>query len=83
MEGLRTAMSALAMFDAESEDMSEGANARKAIRIQGQMASVVAAYDRIRNDREILSPKAELSLAGNFLYMLRGVMPDPLSVRGC
>ena len=48
MEGLKTAVAALAMFDAESEDMSAGANARKAVRIQGQMASIVAAYDRIR-----------------------------------
>ncbi len=26
-------------------------------------------------------PRADLSLAGNFLYMLRGTVPDPLSVR--
>ena len=81
MEGLRTAISVLATFDAESEDMSETANARKAVRIQGQMASAVAAYDRIRNDRTPIVPRPELSLAGNFLYMLRGIMPDPLSVR--
>ncbi|HUO07688.1 MAG TPA: citrate synthase [Phycisphaerae bacterium] len=81
MEGLRTAISALATFDAESEDMSDAANARKAIRIQGQIASVVAAYDRIRNDRDPIPPRQDLSLAGNFLYMLRGIVPDPLSVR--
>lgn len=81
MEALRTAVSALATFDAESEDMSEEANGRKAIRIQGQIASIVAAFDRIRNDREPIGPRAELSLAANFLYMLRGIMPDPLSVR--
>ena len=81
MEGLRTAISALATFDAESEDMSEGANHRKAIRIQGQIAAAVAAYERIRNDRAPIAPRPELNLAGNFLYMLRGIMPDPLSVR--
>jgi citrate synthase len=81
MEGLRTAISALATFDAESEDMSDAANARKAIRIQGQIASVVAAYDRIRNDRDPIAPRHDLSLAANFLYMLRGIVPDPLSVR--
>ena len=81
MEGLRTAVSALAMFDADSEDMSDAANQRKAIRLQGQMASIVAAYERIRNDREPIPPRPELSLAANFLYMLRGILPDPLSVR--
>ena len=81
MEGLRTAISALGVFDAESEDMSDAANARKAIRLQGQMASAVAAYERIRNDRAPLVPRPELTLAANFLYMLRGIVPDPLSVR--
>jgi citrate synthase len=81
MEGLRTAISALATFDAESEDMSAAANARKAVRLQGQIASVVAAYDRIRNDRNPIPPRHDLSLAANFLYMLRGIVPDPLSVR--
>ncbi len=81
MEGLRTAISALAMFDAESEDMSDAANHRKALRLQGQIASVVAAFDRIRNDRDPIAPRSDLTLAGNFLYMLKGIMPDPLSVR--
>ncbi len=78
---MRTAVSALAMYDPEAEDMSVAANHRKAIRLQGQMASVVAAYDRIRNDRATIPPRNDLSLAANFLYMLRGVIPDPLAVR--
>jgi citrate synthase len=81
MEGLKTAIAVLATFDAESEDMSETANARKAIRIQGQIGSAVAAFDRIRNNRAPLVPRPDLTLAGNFLYMLRGIAPDPLSMR--
>lgn len=81
MEALRTAVSTLAMFDAESEDMSPEANDRKAARILGQTAAIVAAYDRIRNDREPMAARPDLSLAANFLYMLRGYMPEPLAVR--
>ena len=81
MEALRTAASAMAMFDAESEDMSSAANQRKSVRILGQMASVVAAYDRIRNDREPLVPRRDLNLAANFLYMLTGRSPEPLATR--
>lgn len=81
MEVLRTAVSSLAMFDAESEDMSPQANLRKAVRLLGQIASIVAVYDRIRNNRPVVPPRTDLSLAANFLYMLRGMMPDPLSVR--
>ncbi|HTV49334.1 MAG TPA: citrate synthase [Phycisphaerae bacterium] len=81
MESLRTAASAMAMFDAESEDMSPAANQRKAVRILGQMASIVAAYDRIRNDRKPVPPRRDLNLAANFLYMLTGLQPEPLAVR--
>jgi len=81
MESLRTAASAMAMFDAESEDMSPAANQRKAVRILGQMASIVAAYDRIRNDRKPVPPRRDLNLAANFLYMLTGLQPEPLAAR--
>ncbi|HMD55820.1 MAG TPA: citrate synthase [Phycisphaerae bacterium] len=81
MESLRTAASAMAMFDAESEDMSPAANQRKAVRILGQMASIVAAYDRIRNDRKPVPPRHDLNLAANFLYMLTGLQPEPLAAR--
>jgi citrate synthase len=71
----------LAMFDAESENMDDESNRRKAIRLQGQIASIVAAYDRIRNDREPIAPRSDLNLASNFIYMLRGTLPDPLSAK--
>ncbi len=81
MEALRTAASAMGMFDPESEDNSPAANHRKSIRILGQMAGIVAAYDRIRNDRAPVDPRHDLGLAGNFLFMLRGTAPEPLAVR--
>jgi citrate synthase len=81
MDGLQTAMAVLGTFDAESEDMSETANERKAIRILGQIGSAVAAFERIRNNRPPLVPRPDLTLAENFLYMLRGITPDPLSAR--
>jgi citrate synthase len=81
MEVLRTAVSALAMYDAESEDMTPAANLRKAVRLLGQIASIVAVYDRLRNNRPAVPPRSDLALAANFLYMLRGMMPDPLSVK--
>lgn len=81
MEVLRTAASALAMYDAESEDTSPAANLRKASRLLGQASAVVAAYDRIRNGREPVAPRPDLGFSANFFYMLRGVLPDPLHVR--
>lgn len=81
MEWLRTAVSALAFFDPDFKDNSAEANLRKSLRLTGQVSTLVCAYDRLRNGREPLEPKADRSLAWNFLYMLTGKEPDPTSER--
>src|SRR5690606_18297489 len=77
MATLRTAVSALAFTDPEAEDMSAGANQRKAIRLTGQAITLTAALDRIRKGRDPIAPREELGLAANLLYMLNGEEPDP------
>src|SRR5438128_11723513 len=47
METLRTAISALSLYDPEAEDMSEEANRHKALRLTGQMGTIIAAFGRI------------------------------------
>jgi citrate synthase len=81
MATLRTAVSALSAFDDDAEDMSAEANERKAIRLTGQTITLTAAIDRIRNGLEPVAPRADLSLAGNLLYMLTGEAPDVLPER--
>lgn len=76
MAMLRTAVSALAMYDADSEDNSAEANRRKAIRLTGQITTICAAWDRIRNGKEPIAPRKDLNLAQNFVYMLSGKDPD-------
>lgn len=72
MDVLRTAVSLLGIYDPEAAANDQAANQRKAIRLQGQLATIVAAFERLRNGQEPLAPKAELTLAANFLYMLKG-----------
>src|SRR5262245_14007765 len=81
MEVLRTATSALSMYDPEAEDMSPEANLRKAIRLTAQCATIVAAFDHIRNGRAPVEPRKDLSHAGNFYYMLTGKAPNDTIVR--
>jgi citrate synthase len=81
MEILRTAVSALSLYDHEANDMSEEANRRKALRLTAQMSTLVAAFGRIRQGREALAPVPKLSHAANFLYMLNGRTPDEESAR--
>jgi citrate synthase len=81
METLRTAVSALSLYDPDANDMTEEANRRKALRLTAQMGTLVAAFRRIREGRDPLSPVPKLSHAANFLYMLNGQTPDAESAR--
>ena len=81
MVALRTAVSACAMCDPEAEDMSAEANMRKAIRLNAQCGTVVAAFHNIRSGREPLSPRPDLSHAGNFYYMLTGNEPNSTIIK--
>jgi len=81
MAALRTAVSALALFDEEANDMSREANVRKTIKLQAQIPTLIAAFDRIRNGLEPLASKGYASLAANFLYMLTGKEPDAIAIQ--
>ena len=81
MDSLRTAVSALAFFDPDKGNNSPEARQRQAVRLTAQVATVVAAIDRIRNGKEPIEPKAELSHAGNFLYMLNGKEPSDVETQ--
>ncbi|WP_349408120.1 citrate synthase [Pseudalkalibacillus sp. SCS-8] len=79
MAAVRTAVSSLGLYDEEADDMNEEANSSKAIRLQAKLASIVAAFSRLRDGLEIIEPKEDLSYAANFLYMLNGEEPDEIS----
>src|SRR5213595_1794686 len=81
MEVLRTGVSALSAFDPDATDNSREATARKAVRLTAQMPTLVAAWERIRRGKPLVAPSPRLSLAANFLAMLRGSTPTPLEVK--
>jgi 2-methylcitrate synthase/citrate synthase II len=81
MAALRTAVSSLALYDAESNDMTPESNLRKAIRLQAQLPTVVAAFARIREGKDPVAPKQGVSVAYNFLYMLTGEEPSDVAVK--
>ena len=79
MDVLRTAVSALGIYDPDAGDNSREANLRKAVRIQAQVPTLVAAWSRIRKGKAPVTPNARLSLGGNLLYMLTGRKPSALA----
>lgn len=81
MDTLRTAVSMLKSFDTEGEDMTPEANYRKAIKLTSTLPVILAAIDRSRKGLEIVQPKEGLSIAANFLYMLKGKEAEEVEVR--
>ena len=81
MDVLRTGISALAHFDRQADDNSTAATRSKAVRLLGQIPVLIATCYRLRQDRQVLEPNAELSYAGNILYMLTGSEPSEIEER--
>ena len=76
MDALRTGISALSAFDSDVTDNSAEATIRKGIRMTAMGPTIVAAHHRLRQGLEPVAPNPDLSLAGNFLYMLFNELPD-------
>jgi citrate synthase len=81
MDILRTAVSALGVYDPEARDNSQPANVRKAVRLTAQMATIVAAIERLRTGKPVVAPDPALNHAANFLSMLWGKPPDTTSAQ--
>ena len=77
MDVLRTAISALSAYDADTEDNSTEATLRKGVRLTAQAPTIVAAHARIRDGNEPVDPDPSVNHATNFLQMLNNEAPDP------
>jgi 2-methylcitrate synthase len=81
MDALRTLTSMLGHYDRDSADESRQANYRKAVRLTGQVASIVATWGRMAAGGGPIDPDPALGHAANFLYMLTGRRPSGLEAR--
>jgi citrate synthase len=81
MRVLQASVAVLGMHDPDATDNSRPANLRKALRLTSQFATAICAHHRVRNGLPPVPPAAELSLAGNFLYMLTGQAPSAVTTR--
>src|SRR5436190_6433410 len=81
MDVLRTAVSALGLYDPEEKSNDHAANVSKAIRLTSQIAMIVAAYDRLRKGKSVVQPDPSLSHAANFLLLLNGTAPSKTAER--
>ena len=81
MDVLRTAVSALGLYDRDQKNNDHDANVNKAIRLTSQISMIVAAYDRLRKGKKVVEPDPSLSHAANFLLLLTGEKPSQTAER--
>lgn len=75
MDVLQSRASELAVYDKEGDDNRE-TNYNRAINLISKIPIIVAYWDRIRKNKDVIPPSDKLNHAGNFLYMLTGNEPD-------
>jgi citrate synthase len=81
MEVLRTAVSALSFYDKDEKAVDHDSNIRKSFDLTAQIPMLVAAFDRIRKGKDIVTPDPSLSHAANFLWLLNGEKPSATATR--
>ncbi len=81
MDALRTAVSALSETDPDAREISPAANRRKAVRLTGQIATIVAAFHRLRQGKAFVPPDPGRTHADDFLRMLNGETARSSAVR--
>lgn len=85
MEMLQTAVASLGMFYPGNECLTGSDACRDldyihnmTVKIIARMGSIVAMWEHIRNGYDPIPPRADLTYAENFLFMLNGKEPDPI-----
>lgn len=81
MDILQAAVSMLANHDPDVQQQTREAVLGMGIRLIAKLATVLAAWERIRNGLAPIAPDEELDHGANFLYMLTGQRPDAETAR--
>ena len=75
MDVLQAFVAALAGYYDEQGTEKE-ISQQRAINLISKVPTIIASWERVRNDKEPIQPDSELSHASNFLYMLTVNKPD-------
>jgi len=76
MDVLQSVIPMLVDFDNEAGLGTKSLGIKTSINLVAKTATLVAYWDRIRKNLEIKKPDESLGHAANFLYMLKGDIPD-------
>ena len=78
---LRTAISYLGSMDRERHFIDYEHSIQKAKSLIAKIPTIIAYFHRIRSGLNLIHPNPDLGHAENFLYMLKGEIPDKIEAR--
>lgn len=81
MDLLRTAVSALGLFDDAPADNSLAKNHQRALGLIAAFPAIVGAIQRLRKGEKPVPPRTDLNHAAHCLHQINGVVPDEFSVK--
>jgi citrate synthase len=76
MQLLQSVVAYISSYVEHTIQHSTTCNCRQTLHQVVQVASVVAAYQRFREGKDLVRPRLDLSHGANFLFMLRGTEPE-------
>jgi citrate synthase len=81
MDAIQAGVAAMSMSYPARDVMDARVQQESVIRLIAKLPTLVAAFHRVRHGDEAIAPRDDLGHAANFLYMLTGKEPDPVSAR--
>ena len=72
LDVLKYSLLTIGLWDKEQNRLDKDGLYDKIVNILGKTPTILAAWYRITNDKEIIEPRDDLNYAANFLYMVRG-----------
>jgi len=76
MDVARTVVSVMGLEDKETNNNTQAANMRKALRIFAKTPTAIAAFFRARKGKKVIPAKKGLGFSENFFYMCFGKIPS-------
>jgi citrate synthase len=81
IDALRMAGATLSLDLPNPDGITPDADLQAAKRLTARFPTIIAAHARIAAGKQPLAPRADLTHAANFLYMMHGKEPDPVAAR--
>lgn len=81
MDALQAAVAALGMFYPAKKVTDPEVQYISSVRLIAKLPTIISAHSRMRHGDDPIMPRDDLDHASNFLYMLRGSLPQPFEAK--